>query len=139
MLKKTVIGALFVSNILAAPLASASMHHSSQSMISLRAFVPVVCRTTFTADYGQVGDIYQLGTVNEFCNSARGYRVIVEVDGSPDDAGTIYFGGQAFPVTSDQIVVTDVNGPGRINRTLDYQPGDTEISQLRIRIEPKYA
>lgn len=107
--------------------------------IEFRAFVPIVCKTTFEPYSSSDNTDYQiLGTVNEFCNSARGYRVIVQVDGETEDAGTIYFGGQAFPVTSNEIVVTDVDGPGRLNRELGYEAGENQPYSLQIRIEPKY-
>lgn len=141
MLKKLVIGALLASNIVIAPVASASVNHAVfRNSLQLRAFVPVVCKTTFDADYRMNHFGYRdLGTVNEFCNSAWGYRVIIEVDGTTENAGTIYFDGRAFPVEQNQIVVTDVNGPGRLDRTLGYRAGENEISAMRIRIEPKYA
>ena len=141
MLRKILAGALLASNIVAAPTASAAManNNSFQRSINLRAFVPIVCRTTFMANPSSTQEGYtDLGTVREFCNSALGYRVVIEIVGETENAGTIYFGGQAFEVNSPEIVVTDVNGPARLDRALAYQAGDNQISSMRIRIEPKY-
>ncbi|MFC6199502.1 hypothetical protein, partial [Ponticaulis profundi] len=139
MLTKYLAGALLASQIIVTPAAFAAIPNGSfQRSVQLRAFVPVVCRTTFTADYTTNHGVRSLGSVREFCNSSSGYRVIVEVGGSLEDAGTLYWGGQAFPITSGQIVVTDSIGPARLQRNIGYEPGQNSISQLSIRIEPKY-
>src|SRR5581483_10949924 len=60
---------------------SASISSASQSSeITLRAWVPVICRASFEAATGPDSDTdgpVALGQVREFCNSAHGYTLVV--------------------------------------------------------------
>lgn len=122
--------------------ANLSQPSHSQHTIKIRFSVPVVCRATFTAALSDIssnsGAYRNLGSIHEFCNSPTGYKVYLEFSGDLEDAGTIHYGGDSFLIDKKRILVTDVDGAGSLVKNIQYFPGDSTVSQMSVRIEPKY-
>ena len=109
---------------------------AASSTITLRGYVPVICRATFDGAPAPLkGDVVHLGTAREFCNAGSGYRVVVSYDGGADP-GSLVVDGRAIELdSSGQTVIAETHTPGIQSREIAYAPGDTPISNLNIRLE----
>jgi len=112
---------------------------SGQLSIGVVGFVPVVCRASLetNAVAPRVGTA-NLGKLNEFCNSAAGYRVVASY--SPSLAGgKLTVDGNVIDLTaSGSAVVSQSDHAGIESRkvTLDLPRGATDGS-ISFRIEPR--
>jgi len=108
--------------------------------ISIQGHVPVVCRATYDAQVGQFENgVVNLGQVREFCNSARGYKVVIEHTGSGDVGSIIVDGREIELSASGSTTIATVGGPAIIQRSLAYRPGDDSLSSMRISIQANWA
>lgn len=99
---------------------------SSQS-IGITANVPLLCRVDFNG--GNVlaaGDgPVTLGQTDEFCNSARGYRLIAMATGQVDGASLIV-NGTTYPLSpGDSFPLVNSNNPDKTARAIVYNPGSS--------------
>lgn len=141
MSMRQVLAAIGGVAALAAP-AAAFDHNvalaSSRYTIGISGFVPVICRASVTAtSVTPAAGTVQLGSLNEFCNSPRGYRV--HADYSPSLAqAKILVDGVPVPLHKDGTsVISRSNRAAIANHTLalDLPKGVTGGS-ISIRIEP---
>jgi len=113
--------------------------NSGPYQISLRGFVPVICRVTVNEKIQPAGGILvDLGEMTEFCNSAGGY--IVYIDHTPDVAGAVFIiDGRRIELNPHgSTAVYQSAGPG--NRThkirLDLTNHPAPKGGLWFRIQP---
>lgn len=67
--------------------------NSGTYQISIRGFVPVVCRVSIDNNVKMTGDsIVNLGQMNEFCNNGNGYRIFVDHASNASGAALIIDG-----------------------------------------------
>lgn len=136
-MKRTVFLLSLVTALTHTP-ALADSEHKSRS-IKLQGFVPVVCHANYQpAIHVQDDGVINLGFVQEFCNSSRGYRVVVEYAPTASP-GAIIVDGQEIELNgSGQMVLAEVSGPAILSRALAYRPGDDPIASLRVRLQSEY-
>ena len=135
--------ALAVIALLAGAPAQADQGASStvSTTISIRAFVPVICRVELTGSPGQPDSqgVVPLGVANEFCNSAAGYRVLLQHPAGLNDAA-VFRNGVRIPLSSGgETVLTDSHTAHLEQLTLALDPGDQPelFTSLGVRIESK--
>ena len=109
-----------------------------QFAIGVVGFVPVICRANVDASLVSPGtETTSLGSLNEFCNSPGGYRVVANY--SPSLAsGTLVVDGQGIALTSAGSVVVSQSDHAAIDShelQLDLPEGVSDGS-LSFRIEP---
>lgn len=118
---------------LLAPTAAAA---ASTATLTLHGFVPVICRANFeSAPSEGANGIEELGNIDEFCNSGRGYRVIVDYDPGTDPGFLVVDGRQVALDGSGTVVIAQSSGPAITKSSLGYIPGEQPISNLHIRVE----
>lgn len=108
--------------------------------LTIQGYVPVVCRATYDAQVGQYVDgVVNLGQVREFCNSARGYRVVIEHTGAGDVGSVIVDGREIELSATGSTTIASVNGPAIMERSIAYRPGDTSLTSIRISLQANWA
>ena len=118
-------------------LAPTAASASSTATVTLRGFVPVICRANFqSAPSEGANGVEELGRIDEFCNSGGGYRVIVDYDPGTDLGTLVVDGRQVGLDGSGTAVIAQSSGPAVTSRSLGYIPGGQPISHLHIRLEP---
>lgn len=116
-----------------------SAFDTASQTISVRAEVPLNCRVSLdggTGDFNASG-VAKLGSTNEFCNSAQGYRIFARADGAAAGA-SIIVDGRSYALTSGggefQIVASQ--GPAMTSRVINYDAGSSDGGgRLTLRIE----
>lgn len=122
---------------LAALAPTAASASSSTATITIRGFVPVICRANFdSAPSMGANGVEELGNIDEFCNSGGGYRVIVDYDPGVDPGSLVIDGRQVALDGSGTAVIDQSSGPAIASRSLGYIPGNQPINNLHIRVEP---
>lgn len=110
--------------------------------INLTAHVAVLCNVQlqpFGEPSGATG-LVNLGMAQEFCNSPRGYRVILQHPSHMTGAA-VFSGANRIPLSdTGETVITDSDRPAIEARRLALDLGDDpqQISRLGLRIEVKY-
>ena len=118
-------------------LAPTAASASATATLTLRGFVPVICRANFqSAPSEGANGVEQLGSIDEFCNDGGGYRVVVDYDPGTDPGSLVVDGRQVVLDGSGTAVIAESSGPAINTRTLGYIPGEQPISNLHIRVEP---
>lgn len=129
------------SALFATAYAPQSMGQIEQT-IHLQAVVPVLCSVHLQQSAGQSlpGAVYNLGVTQEFCNSPRGYRVILQHPEHMVGAAVISDTARIPLNESGETVVTDSDQPAIESRHLALDLGDDpqQINRLGLRIEVKY-
>lgn len=119
--------------------AAPSANVAGMTTIGLRGFVPVVCRVSLDASAtSTLAGKRTLGTMNEFCNSPAGYRVVANY--SPTLASArLVVDGIAIPLDrSGSVVVSQSDHAGIAARAVRLElPYDTAPGSLRFRIEAR--
>lgn len=112
---------------------------SGQFAVGITGFVPVVCRASVDAGMVSPGrGSTSLGSLNEFCNSSAGYRVVA--DYSPSLAsGKLVVDGKAIVLTAaGSVVVTQSDRAAIASRPIALDaPAGTTGGSLSFRIEPR--
>ena len=112
---------------------------AQQFTIGVVGYVPVICRANVGASLvAPVAGTVSLGTLNEFCNSPSGYRVVA--DYSPALAGAkLIVDGVPVPLHKDGTsVVSHANEASIRDRTLSLQlPKSGQTGNISFRIEPR--
>lgn len=113
--------------------------NSGPYQISLRGFVPIICRVTVNEAIRPAGGVLvDLGQMTEFCNSANGY--IVYVDHTPDVIGAIMIvDGRRIELNPHgSTAVYQSTGPGNRNHriSLDLTNHPMPKGGLWFRIQP---
>lgn len=107
--------------------------------ITLRGYVPLVCRAEYVPAIAfQTDGVVALGSVREFCNAGRGYRVVVEFTPTEDPGSLILNGEEVALDQSGSMVVAEVGGPSILSRDLAYRPGTKPITALRVRLQADF-
>jgi hypothetical protein len=105
--------------------------------LTLHAVVPVICHVSFQTAFSQGTDgTEQLGSDNELCNSATGYKVVA--DYTPTGAaGSLVVDGQQVPLDgSGSVVIAVSDGPAIKSRNIAYVPGDQPVQDINVRVVP---
>ena len=114
---------------------SASADSLAQRGFEITGVVPVVCNATFDANAVQSGGTVDLGQVQEFCNSATGYRVIADYNAG-NDPGTLIVSGQEVALSSSgETTIGQQAGPAILSQQIAYRPGSTPLTILRITLQ----
>lgn len=133
-------GAAAIALAIGAPVsAAAPVAGSSQLSLDITAKVPVICRTQMTGTMAAIGaDTYSLGALNEFCNNARGYRVVAEY--SPTLASAkLMVDGKPVPLGKSGSTVISQSSRAAIAShevTLEMAKGNAPSGAISFRIEP---
>lgn len=114
---------------------------TASTTITIRAFVPVICHVELLGSPGAPnGDgIVPLGVAEEFCNSAAGYRVLIQHPAGLVDAA-VYRNGVRIPLSpGGETVLTDSNQADLEQLSLALDPGNQPelFTSLGVRIESK--
>ncbi|HEX3919744.1 MAG TPA: hypothetical protein VHW60_20590 [Caulobacteraceae bacterium] len=119
-------------------LAPTAASAEATATLTLRGFVPVICRANFeSAPSEGANGVEQLGSIDEFCNSGAGYQVIVDYDPGASSSGTLVVDGRQVVLDgSGSVVIDQSTGPAISSKSLGYIPGDQPISNLHIRVVP---
>lgn len=137
MFKKAMVLALIATGITAGGAVSAPILGASGSFsLSIRGFVPVICRANVQATQIQPKEgSVSLGTLNEFCNNARGYEVWADYSPGLSDAAL---------VVDNKVVDLDAGGSTRLlqvphagaaERSLALNlPSSTASGSISIRV-----
>jgi len=107
----------------------------------VRATVPVICNINHVAAAPTPagGEAYALGRISEFCNSPRGYEVLVDYTPGTLRGAIISVGEDRVTLTgSGQAVLSRANGPRIRERPLMATPGEAgfDSGNLRFRMQP---
>jgi hypothetical protein len=115
-----------------------SAFNSASQSVSVRAVVPLQCRVSLDVSSGQFDEtgVARLGSTDEFCNSAFGYRIFARAEGAVDGA-SIIVDGRKYPLTSgSEFAIVNSQGPAVTSRAISYDAGITEGGgRLTLRIE----
>lgn len=130
---KIACGILFVSGV-----GLVSAFNSSSQSISVRAEVPLNCRVSLdggTGDFDASG-VANLGSTNEFCNSASGYSIFARAEGAGSGA-SIMVDGLTYALTAGgEFRIVNSQGPAVTSRKISYSAGSTAGGgRLTLRIE----
>lgn len=109
--------------------------------VTLRAFVPVLCRVQLHEAVGAVDEegVAHLGTADEFCNAPQGYRVLVQHPADLQGAAIIR-NGERIPLSpGGETVLTDSSHANVDTLVLAVDVGDdvTRFNRIGVRIEAK--
>lgn len=121
--------------VVSADAAAPEVGLSGSYTINIRGFVPVICRANLQASsVAATGGAQQLGSLNEFCNNASGYRVVA--DYSPSLAGgSLLVDGRAISLTGEgSVVVSQTDHAGIASRqvALDVPAGTDGSISFRV-------
>jgi hypothetical protein len=109
--------------------------------ISLRAEAPVVCNITVESNNPAAsGEVAQLGTVRELCNTPRGYQIEVIYQPGTLVGATVQLGNDRVQLDgAGRAVITDSVVPGFRTRQLSMTAGEGGFnsSQFELRIDHK--
>jgi hypothetical protein len=108
--------------------------------VSLRfeGLVPVICRASIgSTTVHPIRATMALGQISEFCNSPRGYRVVMEHSPALKGARLLVDNAQVPLSTSGSTVVSESHRPGAVQRTLGLSlPAGAAPGTLNFRIVP---
>lgn len=115
---------------------------SVSSTIHLRAYVPVYCNVELLPSFSSetVERVINLGVTQEFCNSPRGYRIILQ---HPTDlpGAAVISDSVRIPLSgSGETILSESDHAGfRLRQmALDVGEENATINRLHLRIEVKY-
>lgn len=110
--------------------------------IHLRAHVPVYCNVELLPSLGSglAERVVNLGMTQEFCNSPRGYRIILQHPADLPGAAVISDSVRIPLSESGETVLSDSDHAGFRFRhvALDVGEEGTPINRIHLRIEVKY-
>lgn len=119
--------------------AAAPLSGASQMSIDISATVPVICRTQVVGNpITTAPGTIQLGALSEFCNNARGYRVVADYSPSLANA-KLMVGGKPVPLNRSGSTVVSQSSEAAIashDLTLEMPKGAAADGYLSFRIEP---
>ncbi len=137
IIRKGALGTLAITAMAATPSAG-----SVSNTIHLRAHVPIYCNVDLVATptITPLNGVVSLGMSQEFCNSPRGYRIILQ---HPTDMAGAAALSDAYRIPlsqSGETVLSDSDQPGFHLRQLALDLGNdpAAIYRLGLRIEVKY-
>lgn len=107
--------------------------------ISIKGFVPIVCRVSVDNDVKMTGDtIVNLGQMNEFCNNGNGYRIFVDHASDASGAALIIDGRRVELSPQGSTAIYQSDGPARRSHqiSLDVTGHDGPVGGLWFRIQP---
>ncbi|HZZ86865.1 MAG TPA: hypothetical protein VFE13_00895 [Caulobacteraceae bacterium] len=134
--KTTTVRWLVPAGLALAMLAPAAVSASSTATLTIRGYVPLICRANFeSAPAAGPHGVEQLGRIHEFCNSATGYRVIADYDGGRDTGYLLVDGRRVDLDGGGSVVIAESRGPAATTRSLGYVPGGRPIGHLHIRVQ----
>lgn len=133
-------GAVVLTLAVGATMASAApVPGSSQMSLDIVARVPVICRTQLTGTpVATAPGAYRLGALNEFCNNARGYRVVAEYSPSLANA-KLMVDGRPVPLGKSGSTVVSQSSKAAVashDVTLELAKGAAPDGAISFRIEP---
>lgn len=115
-----------------------SAFNSASQSVSVRAEVPLNCRVSLqggSGDFNGAG-VAELGSTNEFCNSANGYQIFARADGNVEGAHIIVDGRRFALASGTEFPVVLSRGPAVTSRAISYDAGDTDGGgRLTLRIQ----
>ena len=112
---------------------------AQQFTIGVVGYVPVICRANVDSNMvAPVAGTVSLGTLNEFCNSPSGYRVVADYSPALANAKLVVDGKKLALGAGGSVVVSESNTAAINNRSLELQlPTDGQTGSLSFRIEPR--
>ena len=106
--------------------------------INIKATVPVSCSVRFLPDQAAapIGNALRLGIVREFCNSSRGYRLVVNYQPGTLRGATVLVGDDRVVLDgSGQAVITQSSGARARVRTLEVIPGQAGLDTNQLSLD----
>lgn len=132
--------ALALVTVAASPAASStanSFSGASSYSITLRGFVPVICRVSVTpsSTAAETG-VQDLGAMKEFCNAPNGYDVLIEHTGEANGAAIIVDGQEiALSDTGETVISTSSTAAFR-DRALQLSLNDdSQLTGLTFDVQ----
>lgn len=117
-----------------------SAYSASSASFELRGVVPLVCNVGLNPGSGVIDDsgLADLGTTNEFCNNADGYRLLARASG-PVAGAAIVIDGRRFALTpSVEFEIAMSPNPARTGRAVMFDAGTSNGGgSLDLRIEAR--
>ena len=113
--------------------------NSGTYQISMKGFVPIVCRVSIDDSVKATGDnIIDLGQMNEFCNNANGYRIFVDHASDASGAALIIDGQRVELSAQGSTVIYQSNTAAKRSHriSLDVTQHKGPIGSLWFRIQP---
>ena len=129
---------------LCATVVPASSFESSVSVlgsnytIGVSGFVPVLCRAKIEANLiAPTAGMVSLGTLNEFCNSPAGYRVIADYSPALTNAKLLVDGREIVLDQTGSVNVSQSDQAAIINRAVELELAqDGQTGAISFRIQP---
>lgn len=134
--------AIAAATIAASTSAAVPATGSNQATIEISAVVPVICKTQVVgspaASAALANGAIQLGSLSEFCNNARGYRVVADYSANLAHAKLLVDGVPVPLNKSGSTVVSQSNRAAIASHELALQlpRGTAANGSLSFRIEP---
>ncbi len=112
---------------------------SGQFTIGVVGFVPVICRTSLDANMvTPTAGTTSLGSLNEFCNSPNGYRVVADYSQSLASGKLIVDGDEIKLSGKGTAVVSQSPDAAIASRSVAIElPKGSKGGTLSFRIEPR--
>ena len=110
----------------------------ADTTIRITGFVPVICHARVSASFAAAdAGVQNLGTLREFCNSPRGYRVHADYSDSLAHA-KLLVDGKPVPLNKHgSVVVSRSNRAAISSRDLQLDLGNkAQAGNISFRIEP---
>ena len=134
--------AIAAATVAASTSAAVPATGSNQATIQISAIVPVICKTQLVGSPATLTNVanggVQLGSLSEFCNNARGYRVVADYSANLANAKLLVDG---VPVPLNKTGSTIVSQSNRAaiashDLVLQVPRGTAANGNLSFRIEP---
>lgn len=110
----------------------------SKYTIGISGFVPVVCRAKIESNLiAQTAGTVSLGTLNEFCNSPTGYRVMADYSPALTNAKLLVDGREIALDQPGSVTVSQSDQAAIVNRAVELELAqEGQTGALSFRIEP---
>lgn len=112
---------------------AASAESVATGTLNIRLTVPVVCNVSHQSSISPVGDGYRLGALREFCNSPRGYALVVNYAPGSMKGAVVSVGEERVVLDgSGRAVVSHAQGPRIRDREVFAEPGAAGFDTDRL-------
>ncbi len=134
--KSSVIFAIAISSIATMAASTPAMPVSDSFTLSIRGFVPVICRADVQASQiTPESGVNAIGVMKEFCNSPSGYQIWADHSASLNDAALLVDGRRIELSDTGSTLISESSHAAIASRDLAIDlPDANRMGSLSVRI-----
>jgi hypothetical protein len=117
---------------------AATAESTATGTLNLRLTVPLVCTVSHQSSISAAGAGYRLGELREFCNSPRGYALVVNYAPGSMKGAVVAVGEERVVLDgSGRAVISQTPGPRIRDREIFAEPGAAgfDTDRLEFNVE----